>query len=175
MVQLQLNSLIALQESDSDIVDLEDSLALIPKQLESAEKELEGKKGKLKLLADEIESLKASRKKFEQAVQEEIDHMAKTKIKLPSVKTNKEYTAILSEVEAIEKKISDCEDKELEIMEKLEAKEVKSPHWKPNSKVRSSSSRNTKRKKKRNGIDCSRSWRASAPSRKSWRAKSIPN
>ncbi len=122
LVQVQLNSLIALQESDSDIVELEESLALIPKQIESAEKELESKKGKLKVLADEIEALKTNRRQYEQDVQAENDHMAKTKTKLPTVKTNKEYTAILHEVEAIQKKISEIEDKELEVMEQLEAK-----------------------------------------------------
>ena len=63
---------------------------------------------------------------MEQEVQSENDHMAKAKIKLPAVKTNKEYTAILTEVDAIKEKVSKIEDKELEIMEVLEikAKEV---------------------------------------------------
>ena len=75
---------------------------------------------------DEIETLQKESKSLEQEVQSENDHMAKAKIKLPAVKTNKEYTAILTEVDAIKEKVSKIEDKELEIMEVLEikAKEV---------------------------------------------------
>ena len=75
---------------------------------------------------DEIEKLQKERKSLEQEVQSENDHMAKAKIKLPAVKTNKEYTAILTEVDAIKGKVSKIEDKELENMEILEikAKEV---------------------------------------------------
>ena len=127
MVHLQLQSLITLQKSDSEIVELEKLLAMIPQQLESAQKDLDDKKGKLKVLLDEIESLKTSRKKFEQDVQEESEHMAKTKTKLPAVKTNKEYTAILHEIDAIKKKVGGIEDQELEVMEQLEEKEAQIP------------------------------------------------
>ena len=54
---------------------------------------------------------------------EENDHAAKTKTKLSSVKTNKEYSAILVEVDAVKEKILALEDRELELMEILERKE----------------------------------------------------
>ena len=57
----------------------------------------------------------------------ENDHMAKAKTKLPAVKTNKEYTAILAEVGAIKEKVTGLEDKELEIMEALEEKQKEIP------------------------------------------------
>ena len=50
-----------------------------------------------------------------------------TKTKLPTVKTNKEYTAILHETDAIKTKITEIEDKELEIMELLDTKEQEIP------------------------------------------------
>jgi predicted nucleic acid-binding Zn-ribbon protein len=53
--------------------------------------------------------------------------MAKAKMKLPAVKTNKEYSAILHEIDAIKEKISSFEDRELEIMEILEEKEKTLP------------------------------------------------
>jgi len=57
----------------------------------------------------------------------EKDHMAKVRVKLPNVKTNKEYSAILTEVDAIKSKISSLEDQELELMEVLEEKEKEIP------------------------------------------------
>jgi predicted nucleic acid-binding Zn-ribbon protein len=124
--KLQLQQLVDLQKMDDEISECRNILNDIPRQLDSARGELEEKKNILKVVMDEIERLQKERKSLEQEVQSENDHMAKAKIKLPAVKTNKEYTAILTEVDAIKEKVSKIEDKELEIMEVLEikAKEV---------------------------------------------------
>jgi len=124
--KLQLQQLVDLQKMDDEISECRNILTNIPRQLDSARGELEEKKNILKVVMDEIERLQKERKSLEQEVQSENDHMAKAKIKLPAVKTNKEYTAILTEVDAIKEKVSKIEDKELEIMEVLEikAKEV---------------------------------------------------
>ena len=124
--KLQLQQLVDLQKMDDEISECRNILTDIPRQLDSARGELEEKKNILKVVMDEIERLQKERKILEQEVQSENDHMAKAKIKLPAVKTNKEYTAILTEVDAIKEKVSKIEDKELEIMEVLEikAKEV---------------------------------------------------
>ena len=125
--QAQLKGLVGLQEKDNEINDLKKSLEMIPGQIASGQKELEGKRGKMNALQAEIDSLKKQRGQLEQDAKTEADHMAKTKTKLPTVKTNKEYTAILHETDAIKAKISEIEDKELEIMELLEAKEQEIP------------------------------------------------
>jgi len=123
----QLLRLVSLQQIDDEIVDFKKSLEIIPGQIESGKKELEGKKSRLNTAQAEIEELKKKRNQLEQDVKVENDHMAKTKAKLPTVKTNKEYTAILSETEAIKEKIAGMEDQELEIMETLEEKEKEIP------------------------------------------------
>ena len=125
--KIQLGFLIDLQGKDNEINELQKSLEIIPGQIASGQKELEGKKSKLKALQEDIETLKKQRGQLEQDAKAEADHMAKTKGKLPTVKTNKEYTAILNEVEAIKTKITKIEDKELEVMELLEAKEGERP------------------------------------------------
>jgi hypothetical protein len=125
--QAQLKYLVGLQQKDNEINDLEKSLEIVPGQIASAQKELEGKKGKLNALQEELDSLKKQRSQLEQDAKAEADHMAKTKSKLPTVKTNKEYTAILVETDAIQAKIGEIEDKELEVMELLEAKEQEIP------------------------------------------------
>lgn len=125
--QAQLKYLVELQKKDNEINDLEKSLEIIPGQIASGQKELEGKRGKLNALQEEIESLKKQRSQLEQDAKAEADHMAKTKTKLPTVKTNKEYTAILHETDAIKAKITEIEDKELETMELLDAKEQEIP------------------------------------------------
>ena len=121
--KLQLQQLILLQKLDDEIVEHRKQLADIPVQIDSEFKELEDKKKILSIAKEEIDTLQKNRKAIESEVQGENDHMAKAKTKLPAVKTNKEYTAILSEVDAIKKKVEGLEDKELEIMEVLEDKQ----------------------------------------------------
>ncbi len=125
--KIQLQQLVDLQKIDDKISEHKKTLADIPLQLKSALAELEEKKSILKVATDEIEALQKQRKDLELEVQGENDHMAKAKIKLPAVKTNKEYTAILTEVDAIKEKVSKIEDKELEIMEVLEVKAQEIP------------------------------------------------
>ncbi len=125
--QAQLKHLVELQKKDNEINDLKKSLEIIPGQIASGQKELEEKRGKMNALQAEIDSLKKQRNQLEQDAKTEADHMAKTKIKLPTVKTNKEYTAILHETDAIKAKITEIEDKELEIMELLDVKEREIP------------------------------------------------
>jgi len=125
--QAQLKYLMGLQQKDNEINDLKKSLEIVPGQIASAQKELEGKRGKLNALQEEIDSLKKRRSQLEQDAKAEADHMAKTKTKLPTVKTNKEYTAILVETDAIKAKITEIEDKELEVMELLDAKDQEIP------------------------------------------------
>ena len=125
--KLQLQQLIDLQKIDDQISEHKKVLAEIPFQLKSASEELEKKKNILKVASEEIETLQKQRKELELEVQGENDHMAKAKTKLPTVKTNKEYTAILAEIDAIKEKVSKIEDKELEVMETLEVKAKEIP------------------------------------------------
>ena len=125
--KLQLQQLVQLQKIDDQILEHKKTLVDIPIQIDSARAELEEKKNILKVVTEEIEILQKQRKDLELEVQGENDHMAKAKTKLPAVKTNKEYTAILTEVDAIKEKVSKIEDMELEVMEALEVKAKEIP------------------------------------------------
>ena len=125
--KLQLEQLVHLQTIDDQIFEHKKTLVDIPTQIDSARAELEEKKNILKVVTQEIETLQKQRKDLELEVQGENDHMAKAKTKLPAVKTNKEYTAILVEVDAIKEKVSKIEDMELEVMEALEVKAKEIP------------------------------------------------
>ncbi len=121
--KLQLQQLVLLQTLDDEIAEHKQLLAEIPVQIDAGHTELQEKKQTLLKAKEELDALQKKRKDLELEVQGENDHMAKAKTKLPAVKTNKEYTAILTEVDAIKEKVSALEDKELEIMEILEEKQ----------------------------------------------------
>lgn len=126
----QLQLLIALQETDSEIADWEKGLAAVPVQVESAKSDLAARRKKLDEAEARIKEAQNRRRQLEQEVKIENDHMSKAKLKLPSVKTNKEYTAVLAEVEAIKQKVTGLEDQELELMETLESREKELPGFK---------------------------------------------
>ena len=118
----QLQKLIELQAIDQEIAESDRALASIPNQIRSGQADMDAVKKKLEQARAVIADMKKSNKQLEADVQLENDHMAKIKTKLTAVKTNKEYTAIMTEVESVKEKVSAFEDKELEIMESLEEK-----------------------------------------------------
>ena len=126
-VNIQLQRMVALQELDNEIKELKDGLNLIPGQIEQAHQELEGKKTRLNAIKEEIQGLQKKRNQMELDVKTLNDQLVKTQQKLPAVKTNQEYTALLKEIDATKDKISAIEDKELELMERLEQKEQEVP------------------------------------------------
>ena len=128
----QLQLLIDLQKTDNIIAELEQSKAIIPQQIESGKAGLKEKQNQLKKAEGAFVELQTKRKDLEMDVATENDHIAKTKIKLSSVRTNKEYSAVLAEVNAVKDRISILEDKELELMEILEEKERELPPLKAN-------------------------------------------
>ena len=119
----QLKSLIELQAIDNQIGELEHGKAAIPKQIESGKSGVKEKQNQLAEAESSLAQLQKERKDLEIDVMAENDHAAKTKTKLSSVKTNKEYSAILVEVDTVKEKILVLEDRELELMEILEEKE----------------------------------------------------
>ena len=125
----QLQRLVSLQEIDLDIQALKKQLIEIPKQIETSLSHLNKEKEVLQAAQQEIKNLQKTRSRLELDAAGENDKMAKTKIKLPSVKTNKEYSALLAEIEVANKKISKIEDLELETMETLETKENELPKF----------------------------------------------
>ncbi len=126
----QLQKLISLQEVNFEIQFLQKQLTEIPKQIETSLAHLNKEKKELEDVQQEIKDLQKTRSKLEQDAASENDKMSKTKVKLPAVKTNKEYTALLAEIEGAKKKVLEIEDLELETMETLEAKESELPKFK---------------------------------------------
>ena len=72
---------------------------------------------------DRLDSLKKERRELEQDIQENENKAEKSKIKLNNVKSNKEYSAALKEIEDLNKESSSLEDRVLQLMEEIESLE----------------------------------------------------
>ncbi|VAX24263.1 hypothetical protein MNBD_NITROSPINAE03-1524 [hydrothermal vent metagenome] len=118
-----LEQLVHLQKIDQEIArktDLKDNT--LPAEIEELRASYQSAKERLKKFDEELSSVNKNRKELELKVEETRDSIAKAKQKLPGVKTNVEYRAILKEQDNFEKKIAQMEDEQLELMEKIDTK-----------------------------------------------------
>lgn len=116
----QLELLIGLQEIDQEIQKLNRLKEKIPGEIEREKqifKKIDSEEKQLKEKIDQAQKMRRSKEQETQSVKE---NLVKTKEKLPSVKNNKEYSALLQEIENFEHKIISEEDAEIELMESIE-------------------------------------------------------
>ncbi len=93
----------------------------MPRARQELEAKLTGERSRLDAARGAFEASAKSRKTHESAVQDLESKRSKYKGQLMEVKTNKEYTAMLHEIETVEREIRALEDQILEEMEKMEA------------------------------------------------------
>jgi hypothetical protein len=118
-----LERLIALQKLDAEILRKTRLLDSLPREIQHLSAELESARNGLKAFDAQVEADKKARRDLEREVEVVRDQIAKDKNKLAAVKTNVEYRAMLKELENFEKKIRETEDRQLEVMEKLEGEQ----------------------------------------------------
>ena len=122
MIQ-KLESLLKLQEAEIEIQRLNAVLNAVPEKLS----ELDTKKTALQEAYDnETEAMASLKKKYREMdseVQTNSERISKSQSKLTAVKTNKEYQALLKEIDDLKGKNSAIEDEMLDCLEQLENSE----------------------------------------------------
>jgi len=116
-----LEKLVRLHQVDSDLRRVESELAVIPRHRQEIDDRLARDRSHLEAAKAALEGSQKARKQNEAAVQDLETKRSKYKGQLMEVKTNKEYTAVLHEIEGVERDIKAREDVILEEMEKAEA------------------------------------------------------
>ncbi|MDR0933163.1 MAG: hypothetical protein LBM70_09130 [Victivallales bacterium] len=121
MVANWAEALLKLQTVDLRIRDLENRLALLPKEMNEL-------KNRRDIAVNEVNTAAAAAKKIElsrKSVESEIEKLRAENRKLQQqtamVKKNTEYQAMLGTIALNEKKIGDLESRELELMDEFEA------------------------------------------------------
>jgi len=112
----QLEILLELQEVDREIDKLEIKRKRIPIEIQALDKELEKRKEKINTKKASIEDLNKERRSKDRQLAVQGEKLEKYKIQRLSVKTNKEYSALESEITDLEEASSNIEDEILEIM-----------------------------------------------------------
>jgi hypothetical protein len=116
----QLEKLVVLQTIDQRVLEMEREKSQIPQSIASLEEELQREEEKLRLSKEGLEKLQKDRRKKEKDLEEEVDKVKKTEARVLEIKTNKEYQAVLKEIDNAKKLNRQREEEILEILEKLE-------------------------------------------------------
>ena len=115
-----LRNLIALQDLELKIAGLQKQASEIPSKNQGLESELQRIKAEYQARTAHSKELSNHRRTLEGQVDLNRSKLTRLKDQLMSVKTNKEYTAMLHEIQAAEDAIRTEEDKILEVMEQME-------------------------------------------------------
>jgi uncharacterized protein len=122
-----LEKLVRLHHVETELKRVESGLAEIPRLRQEIDDRLGRDRARLDAAKAALEASQRARKQNEAAVQDLESKRSKYRGQLMEVKTNKEYTAVLHEIEGVERDIKAREDVILEEMERAEAlaREVK--------------------------------------------------
>jgi predicted nucleic acid-binding Zn-ribbon protein len=115
-----LEKLVELQKLETELRRLETQVAQVPELKAALERSLALEKGRLDSIREDLASSQKKRRQLEADLQDLEAKRSKYKGQLMEVKTNKEYTAMLHEIEGAERDIRAREDLILVEMEKAE-------------------------------------------------------
>ncbi len=116
----KLSLLIRLQECDSMLAGLSAKKNSLPEKLQQIDEEFQRFKENISQSAMRYEKLKTEREENELKVKKISEAMARSKEKLLDVKTNKEYQAMLKEIETAETSLGELESQIIILMEEMD-------------------------------------------------------
>lgn len=117
----QLKHLVELQALEDKKKQLIRDSEATPKRIAEIENEFENYEREYLAKKAEYDHAKKTHRSIEQSIADQETKIARSKHRMTEVKTNKEYQAILKEIEDIKKDIAAKEDEALELMERIEA------------------------------------------------------
>jgi len=116
----QLKLLVKLQNIDWRINEIAREKEKMPLKFEELHRSLETLEEDFKKVMENERHLQKKKRQIEMDLDEMSEQIKKSKSRLLEVKTNKEYRAILKEIEEKERLTSDKEDEALDILEEIE-------------------------------------------------------
>jgi len=119
-VRQQLEILVKLQAIDADMQGIHRMLGSVKDKTDKLDSELETQESILAEDQNTIDELKRTYRSLESNVNSNIPKIEKSKGRLSSVKTNKEYQSLLKEIEDLTLINSDLEDRMLACLEQID-------------------------------------------------------
>lgn len=114
-----LELLLKLQVIDYDIGELERSKEYLPDMMGNLKHEISDAQGKLDTVASELEEAKVRQKNLELEISTKEAELQKFQQQMMSIKTNKEYDALVGQIDTVKEGISSSESELLEIIDRI--------------------------------------------------------
>ena len=118
--QQEIQLLVAVARVDAQLNELRGELGRLPEQIKRTDAALANLESNEKAAASKLEEMGKERREIEQQLQDSAAQITKYKTQLMEVKTNKEYQAMLHEIEHLEKDIDAREERLLILMDELD-------------------------------------------------------
>lgn len=115
-----LELLLKLQNIDYDLGELERSKEYIPDMMENLKREINDSERKLKDTSDALTEAKVEQKEVDLELQQKQGKLKVLQERMMAIKTNREYDALVSEIDQIKARINDLEGREITLMEAIE-------------------------------------------------------
>src|ERR1700726_3134613 len=119
----EIEHLISLQRTDREIQRLQAEIAELPRRGTVIEEKLAGTKAGLEKARGTVKADEATRRKYETAITDLRGKISKYRDQSLDVKTNEQYKALLHEIQFAEQEIRLNEDRILEVMVNVDARE----------------------------------------------------
>jgi predicted nucleic acid-binding Zn-ribbon protein len=116
----QLSLLIQLQEIDGKVRSLAEQKKRLPEFLADLERRRGANKAELDNVKEGLQTAQKNKRDRDQDLEAGVQKVAKLKARTPEIKNNKEYQALLKEIETAEKENKAIEDDILVLMEKID-------------------------------------------------------
>jgi len=123
-----LEKLVVLQSIDLKIQEMEREKRRIPQFIASLEEELKKQEEGFRAEKSALEKLQKERRQKEKDLEEEIERVKKAEARIYEIKTNKEYQAVLKEIDSAKKLNRQREEEILELLERLEELQKRMSH-----------------------------------------------
>ena len=117
VMQQELQKLLKLQVIDYDLGELERSKEYIPDMMENLKTEMKEAKERFETAHAELEAAKLKQSQLELNIKSKETDLQKYQQQMMSIKTNKEYDALVSEIDLIKGSISTMESELLETID----------------------------------------------------------
>jgi predicted nucleic acid-binding Zn-ribbon protein len=119
----QIEVLVKLQQIETETVQIKSALNGVSKKLEDLDSGVKLFEQTIEEQERIINGLKKQYRDYESAIQLNLEKEQKIQVKLRSVKNNKEYQALLKEIEDVGGKNSEIEDKMIEFLDRMDITE----------------------------------------------------
>jgi uncharacterized protein len=120
IVKRQVDLLVKLQEKDRTMDQLTWQIRQGPERLKGLEAQLQALEQIIKDDKQRVQELGQVQREYESDIEDGVAHIRKSRGRLLSIKNNREYKALLREIEDTEKENAKREDKVLESLEEIE-------------------------------------------------------